>query len=39
MPSSSGEGRPMDILPEDPKKTTKKLNTDIEKLFRRFPTK
>ena len=28
-----------DISPEDPKKTTKKLNEDIEKLFKKFPPK
>jgi hypothetical protein len=32
-------GKATDILPEDPKKTAKKLNKDIEKLFKKFPPK
>ena len=32
-------GKATDILPEDPKKTTKKLTKDIEKLFKKFPPK
>jgi hypothetical protein len=32
-------GKATDILPEDPKKTTKRLSKDIEKLFKKFPPK
>jgi len=32
-------GKATDILSENPKETTKKLNEDIEKLFKKFPPK